>query len=134
MLLITGLLTMSQIYLYAGERVPGPAVPYVAMIAIATTLLFLILWRVCASKLKKNTELLWEKEEKIAWFRQIMAQNEQAKVKHEHEMEKEIMQLRHTIEVLEQKAKEGTKNQVVAKIEAQQRKRENALSRAGLNA
>ena len=119
--------------LTAGERVPGPAVPYVAMIAIGTTILFFALWRNCKGALKRKRELLGEKEQKIAWLRKMMAQNEYAKTKLEHENEKKIMELTHTIETLERKVKEGTKNQVVAKIEEQQRKRERMLERAGLS-
>ncbi len=119
--------------LVAGERIPGPAVPYIAMIAVATTIIFFGLWRHCKGQLNEKRELLGEKEEKIAWLRKVMAQNEHAKTKLEHETEKRIMELTHTIETLERKAKEGTKNQVVAKIEAQQQKREKALSRAGLS-
>ncbi len=119
--------------LAAGERVPGPAVPYVAMIAVGTTILFFALWRHCKGQLHEKHELLGEKEEKIAWLRKVMAQNEHAKTKLEHENEKKIMELTHTIEMLERKAKEGTKNQVVAKIEEQQQKRARMLERAGLS-
>ena len=118
--------------LAAGERVAGPAVPYVAMGAVATTILFFALWRICRGEVYKQRELLKEKEEKIAWLRKVMAQNEHAKTKLEHENEKKIMELTHTIEMLERKAKEGTKNQVVAKIEEQQQKRARMLERAGL--
>jgi len=119
--------------LVAGERVAGPAVPYVAMTAIGTTILFFALWRHCRGKLNEKRELLGEKEEKIVWLRKVMAQNEHAKTKLEHENEKKIMELTHTIEMLERKAKEGTKNQVVAKIEEQQQKRARMLERAGLS-
>ena len=119
--------------LAAGERVPGPAVPYVAMIAVGTTILFFTLWRLCKGQLNEKRKLLGEKEEKIAWLRKVMAQNEHAKTKLEHENEKKILELQHTIEMLERKAKEGTKNQVVAKIEEQQRKRARMLERVGLS-
>ncbi|SFV90421.1 hypothetical protein MNB_SV-4-1315 [hydrothermal vent metagenome] len=109
----------------------GEAMPYLALTGIGMAFVLFVLWSLCRSKLKETTAALEEKEEKVTWFRQVMAQNEQAKTKHEHEMEKRVLELTHTIETLEKKLKEGTKNQVVAKIEAQQQKRENALARAG---
>ena len=81
---------------------------------------------------KKNKQILAEKEEKIHFLRQVNAENESRKITKEHEAEKEILSLKHSIENLEQQAKEGTKNQVVAKIEAQQAKRAKLKERAGL--
>ena len=81
---------------------------------------------------KKNKKILAEKEEKIHFLRQINAENESRKISKEHEAEKEILSLNHSIKNLEQQAKEGTKNQVVAKIEAQQAKRAKLKKRAGL--
>lgn len=131
--IITGfVLLASSSPLHASEVVAGEAMPYLALVGVGTAFVLFVLWSLCRSKLKETAAALAEKEEKVTWFRQITAQNEQAKIKHEHEMEKKVLELTHTVETLERKVKEGTKNQVVAKIEAQQRKRENALSRAGL--
>ncbi len=131
--IITGfVLLASSAPLYASEVVAGEAMPYLALVGVGTAFVLFVLWSLCRSKLKETAAALSEKEEKVTWFRQVTAQNEQAKIKHEHEMEKKVLALTHTVETLERKVKEGTKNQVVAKIEAQQRKRENALFRAGL--
>lgn len=118
--------------LYASEVVVGEAMPYLALIGIGGTFVFFVLWSLCRSKLKETTSTLAEREEKIAWLRQINAQNEHDKVKFEHEMEKKMLEMQHTIETAEKKLKEGSKNQVIAKIESLQRKRNSALSRAGL--
>ena len=131
--IITGFVLLASLSpLHASEVVAGEAMPYLALFGVGTAFVLFVLWSLCRSKLKETAAALAEKEEKVTWFRQITAQNEQAKIKHEHEMEKKVLELTHTVETLERKVKEGTKNQVVAKIEAQQRKRENALSRAGL--
>jgi len=104
----------------------------VSAVATILALFFAAMWFYTKKRLTGTEKRLEEKEEKILWFRQLTAQKEQAKINQEHETEKKILQLNHMIEGLERKLKEGTKNQVVAKIEAQQKKRENALSRAGL--
>ena len=80
-------------------------------------------------KRSKTAQLLEEKDEKIKWLRQISAQNDHRHAQKEQEMEKEIIKLTHTIENLELKLKEGTKNQVIAKIEELQSKRQTAQSR-----
>ena len=104
----------------------------VSAVATILALFFAAMWLYTKKRLTETEKLLEEKEEKVLWFRQITAQHEQAKTKEDHETEKKILQLNHTIETLERKLKEGTKNQVVAKIEAQQHKRDNALSRTDL--
>ncbi|SFV58444.1 hypothetical protein MNB_SV-10-970 [hydrothermal vent metagenome] len=84
------------------------------------------------NRIKHQNTLLEEKDEKIKWFREVSAKNEYNRTQKEHELEKQIVELNHTIEILEKKAKEGTKNQVVAKLEAQQNKRARLLERAGM--
>ena len=118
--------------LYGSETVPGEAMPYLALVGVGGAFVFFVLWSICRAKLKETAATLEEKEEKVKWFRQVMAQNEHERTKHEHEMEKKMLELTHTIEMLEKKVNEGTKNQVVAKIEAQQGKRARALARAGI--
>ena len=76
------------------------------------------------NKLQKLTE---EKDEKIQWLRRVGAENEQRNQLKVQELEKQVTQLTHQIEILEQKSKEGTKNQVVAKMEEMQHKRERVL-------
>jgi len=109
-----------EIPLYQTSLYTGVA----ALFLILVTTVF-VLMRKCAQEKKR----LAEKEEKIVWQRQINAQNEHRHIQREQEMEKEILRLNHTIETLEIELKEGTKNQVVNKIEALQRKRQTAQSR-----
>lgn len=97
-------------------------------------IMLVLLYFVIRYKKTVNTQkqTLEEKEKKITWLRQIGAENDQRHIAKAHEFEKNIQTLNHNIENLELKAKEGTKNQVVAKIEAQQSKRARQLERAGL--
>lgn len=83
--------------------------------------------------LKKNAALIAEKDEKIKWLREIGAQNEHRRMMKEQELEKRVIELSHSIEILEQKAKEGSKNQILMKIEALQNKRDRVLQRTGLD-
>jgi len=83
-------------------------------------------------EIKSQKKYLKGKDEKIKWLREIAAENEHRYTAKDHETQKQIMALEHTIELLETQAKEGTKNQVVSKIEALQTKREKALNRTGL--
>jgi Tfp pilus assembly protein PilO len=91
--------------------------------------MFLLLISIYAFFIKKSAkkeELLQEKEKKITWLRQVHAEDEHRHFKNAQETEKEIIALKHTIADLERKLQEGTKNQVVAKIEALQKKRQSA--------
>ncbi len=72
------------------------------------------------------------KDEKIDWLREITAKNDYTHTKKAQEQEKQIVELNHTIEKLETKVKEGTKNQVVSKIEALEAKRAKLLERTGI--
>jgi len=98
------------------------------------TLFFFLLLAIIAlilyKKHSKDQKLLEEKEEKITWLRQVHAENEHRYLKKEQETETEILSLKHTISDLERKLQEGTKNQVVAKIEALQKKRQNKQNSA----
>ena len=94
---------------------------------------FLYLWIQTKKRLKQLEQTLEEKEEKIQWFRKIEAENERKRVALAHEVEVERLALNSSIEKLEKEANEGTKNQVITKINAQQTKRERLLKRAGLS-
>jgi len=98
---------------------------------LIVVVLLVVLWRY-KKELENKTVLLEEKEEKIKYLRQIAAENDHRQSTKAHEDEKTILALQHTIETLETKAKEGTKNQVVAMIEAQQAKRAKLLERASM--
>ena len=49
-----------------------------------------------------------------------------------HDNEKTCLEFQHTITMLEEKINDGTKNQVVAKLEACKNKREQQLKRVNL--
>ena len=105
---------------------------YQTSLYTGTVFLFLLLAGIMFIFIRKNTKnkkLLAEKEEKIMWLRQINAENEHRHTQREQEMEKEILKQTHTIENLELKLKEGTKNQVVSKIEELQSRRQTAQKR-----
>lgn len=97
--------------------------------------LFLLLFLVSKHKksLKKLSEELSEKDEKIKMLRQYAYENELKRKDREHEIEKTILGLEHTIKALEKKEKEGLKSQVVLKIEAAQQRRERQLKRVNLS-
>jgi ABC-type transport system involved in cytochrome bd biosynthesis fused ATPase/permease subunit len=102
-----------------------------ASLGVIAVILF-FMWLSCKQKRKSDTATLEEKEEKITWLRRIGAENEHRRTTKIQELEKQIVEQNHTIDKLEQKLREGTKNQVVAKLEALQRKREQALSQTGM--
>ncbi len=93
---------------------------------LAFFLLMLIVIIVQFRRGSKEREQLEEKEKKITWLRQLHAEKEQAHLETVKELEKENLRLSHKIEELERKLQEGTKNQVVHKIEALQKKRHRA--------
>ena len=101
----------------------------IALTALAIAILLIVLFVAQRKELKEAEALIKEKDEKIAWLRQIHAQNEHRLTQKIQELEKESMQQNHKIDKLETKLKEGTKNQVVAKIEELRAKREAARRR-----
>jgi hypothetical protein len=62
-------------------------------------------------------------------LRQIHAEHEQTHLQKEKTLENEILKLTHANENLELRLKEGTKNQVVSKIEELQNKRQTVQNR-----
>ncbi|SFV56645.1 hypothetical protein MNB_SV-8-193 [hydrothermal vent metagenome] len=94
------------------------------------SIFFLILFIVSiyafyVNKCNQKNILLQEKEKEIIALHQRHAEQEKEYFTKESEREKEILSLNHTIENMERKLQEGTKNQVVAKIESLQKKRQN---------
>ncbi len=94
------------------------------------SIFFLILFIVSiyafyVNKCNQKNILLQEKEKEIIVLHQRHAEQEKEYFTKESEREKEILSLNHTIENMERKLQEGTKNQVVAKIESLQKKRQN---------
>ncbi len=110
---------------------------YETSLYTGTVFLFLLLLGISIIQMRKSAQdkvLLAEKEEKITWLRQIHAEHEQSHLHKEKELEKEILRLTHANENLELKLKEGTKNQVVNKIEELQAKRQTVLNRRSAEA
>ena len=108
------------------------ATTYETSLYTGTVFLFLLLLAIVLVQIRKGTQdkaLLSEKEEKITWLRQIHAEHEQSHLYKEKELEKEILRLTHANENLELRLKEGTKNQVVSKIEELQSKRQTVQNR-----
>ena len=101
----------------------------ITLTMLLIVVLLFILYIAQRKEFKETETKLKEKEEKIAWLRQVHAQNDYRNTQRIQELEKEVLQLEHTVEKLETKLKEGTKNQVVAKLEALRSARENAQSR-----
>ena len=93
--------------------------------------LMYLLWR-AKKQIESKNKRIGKKDEKIKWLRQTAAENAYKHTNKDHETQKQIMALEHTVEILETQAKEGTKNQVVSKIEALQAKRVRELVRTGL--
>jgi len=81
-------------------------------------------------KCKQKNTLIEEKEKEIQKLQKLDNVQEKQRLKQEVEIQQEIVALTHTIETLERKLQEGTKNQVVAKIEALQKKRKSRQNNA----
>ena len=105
---------------------------YETSLYTGTLAFFILMLAIIIVQMRRGSEdkkLLQEKDEKITWLRQVHAENEHRKNKQIQELEKEIMTQRHAIDQLEMKLQEGTKNQVVSKIEALQNERKAARDR-----
>jgi len=105
-----------------------------AIILLVIMLIALLLFLTLRYKkmLKNQTELLDEKDEKIKSLRQYSYEMELKRVDREHEIEKEILMLNHSIKELETKQKEGLKSHVVMMIESYEKKRAQQLDRADI--
>jgi len=104
--------------------------PYLIIVVLILSI-FIIIQRY-TKIIREKDDIIVKHEEKIKWFRQVTAENEHKKITQEHQSEKEILELKHTIENLEQKVKEGEKNQIVSKIEMYQERRSKLFERAGI--
>ena len=124
-------LLMILLAVHAAQAAEAPI--YQTSLYTGTVFFFLLLVGIIAvlmMKRAKDRELLQEKEEKILWLTRQNAENEQQHILREQELEKEILRQTHTVEDLERRLKEGTKNQVVAKIEELQNRRQTAQNRS----
>lgn len=121
---------MLLLFVHVAQAAEAPI--YQTSLYTGTVFLFLLLAGIIVVLMMKRTkdrQLLQEKEEKIVQLIRQNAENEQHHMQREQEMEKEILTLTHTIENLELRLKEGTKNQVVTKIEELQNKRQAAQNK-----
>ena len=110
---------------------------YETSLYTGTLFLFLLLLAITLVQMKRASQdklLLQEKEEKILALSKVYAEKEQGHLQTELALEKEIMKLTHSNESLELRLKEGTKNQVVTKIEELQNRRQTVLSRLAAQA
>jgi len=80
----------------------------------------------------KYRKVIKRKEENIKGLMNISAQNEARQERKAKDAEGKILELTHTVRRLENNINEGTKNQVVVQIEAQQNRRARELKRTGL--
>jgi len=108
---------------------------YISASALFLVLLisFLIYWTIHYKKMTKNLNSeLTQKEESINGLKESIKEAELLKIKDEHEVEKEISELKQTIKELEENLKKGLKSQVVSKIEEYQSKRTNQMVRLSI--
>lgn len=105
---------------------------YGSIIVVLTLLfIFLLIFLVIRYRkiIKSKDTVIEERDEKIKSLRQYAYEMERKRVEREHEVEKEILELNHTIKALETQQKEGLKNQVVVMIDEYAKKREAQLAR-----
>lgn len=111
--------------------------PKMYILPMGLVILFVILVLVYSflkqrTTLKHNNTLILEQKEKIKFLRQTHAEYEYEQTQKNHTDEKRFLKLQHTISTLEEKINDGTKNQVVAKLEAYKNKRDQQLKRVNL--
>ena len=131
------LLILSSMLEASVENENVVTLPKMYILSIGLVTLFVMLVLIVSffrqrKTLKHKNELIIEHEEKIKFLRQINAENEYKQTQKEHTNEKTLLELQHTITTLEEKINDGTKNQVVAKLEAWKNKREQQLKRVNL--
>ena len=90
----------------------------------------LVIYAYHIHKCKQLNILLEEKGKKIKVLKENHSNHEKKILKKELEVEKEILVLNHTIENLQRQMQEGTKNQVVLKIEELEKKRHNRQNKS----
>ncbi len=94
---------------------------------IGISILFVFLLLVWLFRWRKNISLLSVKEQEI---NELIEKNH-AQVEHEKKIQKTLLELENTINELKRKQKEGSKNQVVSKIEEYKARREQLLKSSG---
>lgn len=111
--------------------------PKMYILPMGLVILFVILVLVYSflkqrTTLKHNNTLILEHEEKIKFLRQTHAEYEYQQTEKNHTNEKIFLEFQHTVTTLEEKINDGTKNQVVAKLEEYKNKRDQQLKRVNL--
>jgi len=81
-------------------------------------------------KCKQKDKIIEDQAKKIQKMHAYTNTDEKEKLKKDAQIQQDILSLKHTIETLERQLQEGTKNQVVAKIEALQKKRQSRQNNA----
>ncbi len=101
------------------------------IVVLILLFIFLLIFLVIRYRkiIKSKDSIIKERDEKIKSLRQYVYEMERKRVEREHEVEKEILELNHTIKALETQQKEGLKNQVVVMIDEYAKKREAQLAR-----
>ena len=107
--------------------------PKMYIVPIGIVILFVILVLIYSFlKLKHKNALILKHEEKIKFLRQTHAEFEYKQTEKNHTDEKRFLELQQTVSTLEGKINDGTKNQVVAKLEEYKNKRDQQLKRVNL--
>ena len=107
----------------AGEKALQSTSLYLVLFFLV--LFTLSIYAFYVNKCNQKNSLIQEKEKEIIALHQHHTEQEREHLLKVSENEKEILSLEHAIADMERKLQEGTKNQVVAKIEALQKKRHN---------
>jgi len=98
----------------------------VYLIMLFLVLALMISYAFFIHKCNKIQKIIEEKDKELSNYDKKEREDELLALNRNQEVEKEILALQHTIADLERHIQEGTKNQVVLKIEALQKKRQNS--------
>lgn len=110
---------------------------YISASALFIVLLisFLLYWTLRYKKeVKKLKEELMVANEVLRTMQGRMQKSEVTNIQNEHEFEKKILELKQTVQSLENNLKEGLKSQVVTKVEEYQKKRTKQMDRLDIKA
>jgi len=94
------------------------------MIIFFLLLALIIMFAFFNNKCEKQAKIIKENQAKIKTFEAQTITDEKEAIMKQQAVEKEMILLNHTISDLERKLKEGSKHQIVAKIEALKEKRQ----------
>jgi uncharacterized membrane protein len=101
-----------------------------SLLFITLLIVFLLYWTFYYKKEAKNLkEELNVKNEALKTMQGRMQKGEVLSIQNEHDLEKQMLELKQVIKSLENNLKEGLKSQVVAKLEEYQKKRTKQMGR-----